>query len=186
MKKFACIEGCSECCIKRQYYPSEVFGKIGVLLLPEEREYIEGLASQLGLSIKIMPRLALGEQHEKIIAYQLMGSDENGDLCPFLDLSKDSPHGGSVCRIYAQRPLACKAYPVIDACEGEALLDAHCKFCSVNKTSASTAGLQAELEALAKIKSLVRCHDEETVWRYATGTGSSTQHPEGWIREPND
>ena len=37
------------------------------------------------------------------------------DLCPFLDASKRSPHGGFSCMIYSDRPLACRAYPVTDS-----------------------------------------------------------------------
>ena len=36
--EFRCIEECSQCCIEREYYPTKQFGKIGVLILPEEKE----------------------------------------------------------------------------------------------------------------------------------------------------
>jgi len=39
----------------------------------------------------------------------------NGDWCPFLDENAKSPHGGHTCSIYKERPLACRAYPVLDA-----------------------------------------------------------------------
>ena len=41
--EFRCIEECSQCYIEREYYPSKKFGKIGVLILPEEKERIEKL-----------------------------------------------------------------------------------------------------------------------------------------------
>ena len=42
--EFRCVEECSDCCVQREYYPTKQFGKIGVLILPEEKERIEGLA----------------------------------------------------------------------------------------------------------------------------------------------
>ena len=36
--EFRCIEECSQCCIEREYYPTKQFGKIGVLILPEEKK----------------------------------------------------------------------------------------------------------------------------------------------------
>jgi len=75
--EFRCIEDCSQCCIEREYYPSKRFGKIGVLILPEEKERIEKLAKLNGLEIKILPRIGISEDKNstptKILAYQLMG-----------------------------------------------------------------------------------------------------------------
>ena len=182
--EFSCIDGCSDCCEKRQYYPSEPFGKIGVLLLPDEKKQIESHAARLGIRAKILPRIAVGQDHDNVIAYQLMGSRDDGDYCPFLDSSKKSPHAGAFCRIYAERPLACRAYPVLDQQQERAQLDEHCRFCSAHGNSVSSAGLEAELEALAKIKSRVRAEPDQPVWRYATATGSGARLlPEGWIRE---
>jgi hypothetical protein len=39
--EFRCIQDCSQCCIEREYYPEKKFGKIGVLILPEEKEKME-------------------------------------------------------------------------------------------------------------------------------------------------
>ena len=39
--EFRCVEECSQCCIEREYYPTKQFGKIGVLILPVEKERIE-------------------------------------------------------------------------------------------------------------------------------------------------
>ncbi len=188
--KFACIEGCSDCCIYREYYPTFDFGKIGVLLLPEEKERIEKLAKEKKIEVKIMPRLAIGRRSssahpEKIIAYQLMGKQGNGDLCPFLNLEEHSPHEGYACSIYAQRPLACSAYPVIDTSATDATLDSNCQFCKYhcNSTKASLKGLEQELESLSKIKAAVRAEDDVYVWRYATATGKEARFDEGWILE---
>jgi Fe-S-cluster containining protein len=187
VKKFSCVQGCSDCCIYREYYPSVEYGKIGVLLLPEEKAAIEKLAEKLGVGVKIVPRLAVGKEFpEKVIAYQMMGRNADGDLCPFLDVESSgrSPHGGFNCRIYSERPLACRAYPVIDASR-VATLDEHCRFCkNFSTTRADRDGLQEEIEALARIKSGVTA-GKGRVWRYATATGKQGDVllPEGWIAE---
>jgi Fe-S-cluster containining protein len=161
-----------------------------VLILPGERRKIEKIAERANISIRIIPRLAIGEKSpEKIIAFQLMGMNSDGDLCPFLNIDgKDlSPHGGFKCKIYPDRPLACKAYPVLSS-NKKVRLDEHCRFCrnhSIN--SASPKGLQQELEALIQIKTKVVATNGERVWRYATATGKhddkNNMFPEGWIRE---
>jgi hypothetical protein len=185
MKVFSCVKGCSDCCIYREYYPTREFGKIGVLLLPEEKDKIERLAQERKVSVRILPRLAVGNggPDKKIIAYQMMGKGSDGDFCPFLDENSRSPHGGLACSIYKDRPLACSAYPVIDAGK-TATLDPHCQFCKQkNSTKASLAGLAGELESLAKIKATVKAEEGLQVWRYATATGEGDMMPEGWILE---
>src|SRR5918997_1765592 len=105
-KKFECVQGCSDCCIYRDYYPSIEYGKIGVLVLPEEKAAIERLANNIGVKVRIIPRLAVGKNSpEKVIAYQMMGKNEDGDLCPFLDVESNerSAHGGFKCKIYSDR-----------------------------------------------------------------------------------
>ncbi|HXV46857.1 MAG TPA: YkgJ family cysteine cluster protein [Nitrososphaera sp.] len=185
--KFSCVQGCSDCCIYREHYPSVEYGKIGVLLLPEEKEVVEKLAEKLKIVVKIVPRLAVGKEFpEKVIAYQMMGRNADGDLCPFLDVESDdrSPHGGFNCRIYSDRPLACKAYPVIDSGR-VATLDGHCQFCKkFSTTKAGRDSLQHEIEALARIKSSVTA-GQDHVWRYATATGrrGDVLLPEGWVAE---
>lgn len=187
MKKFSCVQGCSDCCIHREYYPSVEYGKIGVLLLPEEKEEIERHARKMNIKVRIVPRLAVGKTFpEKVIAYQMMGKNGDGDLCPFLDVesNKRSPHGGFDCRIYAERPLACRAYPVIDT-GNAATLDGHCQYCKkFSTTKASTAGLQQEIEALIRIKASVTAGNDK-VWRYATAFGEARDVllPEGWVAE---
>jgi Fe-S-cluster containining protein len=190
-KKFSCVQGCSDCCIYREYYPSIEYGKIGVLLLPEEKTAIELLAKTKGIRVRIMPRLAVGKNSpDKIIAYQMMGKNEDGDLCPFLDVESNerSTHGGFKCKIYSDRPLACRAYPLIDVVNKTARLDPHCQFCKkFSTTKASNEGLQREIEALAKIKATVTVDDDDdgvSIWRYATATGRSNNLlAEGWVLE---
>src|SRR5919202_5325225 len=101
LRKFSCVKECSDCCIYRDYYPSIEYGKIGVLILPEEKSRIEEVAWNMGVEVKIIPRLgfgknAKGDGPKKIIAYQMMGKNLNGDYCPFLEAnsSQRSPHGG--------------------------------------------------------------------------------------------
>ena len=88
---FQCIEECSQCCIEREYYPSKKYGKIGVLILPSEKEKIEKIAKEKEIEITILPRIGISnnsESVEKILAYQMMGKEENGNTCPFLDTKK--------------------------------------------------------------------------------------------------
>jgi Fe-S-cluster containining protein len=187
-KKFSCVQGCSDCCIYREYYPSVEYGKIGVLVLPEEKAALERLANDMGIRVRIIPRLAVGKNSpDKIIAYQMMGKNEDGNLCPFLDVESDerSAHGGFKCKIYSDRPLACRAYPLIDIVNKTATFDPHCQFCKKFSTrKASSEGLQREIEALAKIRASVTADDDVSIWRYATATGGSNGLlSEGWILE---
>src|SRR5918996_4024738 len=190
-KKFSCVQGCSDCCIYREYYPSFEYGKIGVLVLPEEKAAIERLAKNNGIRVRIIPRLAVGKSSpDRIIAYQMMGKNEDGNLCPFLDIESNerSAHGGFKCKIYSDKPLACRAYPLIDIENKTARFDPHCQFCKkLSTTKASNEGLQREIEALAKIKATVTADsdsDHVSIWRYATATGSSNEMlPEGWVLE---
>lgn len=196
LRKFVCIEGCSDCCIYRDYYPSVEYGKIGVLILPEEKPKIEAIAVKTDVKIKIIPRLGLGKSKkrtngpQKIIAYQMMGKNVDGNMCPFLDVENldRSPHGGFKCRIYEERPLACRAYPVIEENSGgsSVALDNKCTFCYKHSTTnAERNGLQREAEALTKIKADMYADRKTKVWRYATSIGDDENKtkllPEGWI-----
>jgi uncharacterized protein len=185
--EFRCIDECSQCCIEREYYPSKKFGKIGVLILPEEKERIENLAIKNNLEIKILPRIGISENENtfptKILAYQLMGVEKNGNTCPFLDTDsgEKSPHGGFPCKIYNERPLACTAYPLI---ESEPItLDQKCKFCKEHGNA--NGNLNAETEALLKIKEKM-IPDLQVIWRYATNVGEIDDQEileSGWILE---
>jgi len=184
---FRCIQDCSQCCIEREYYPSKRFGKVGVLILPEEKERIEALAIKNGLEISIIPRIGISnsqsEKPEKILAYQMMGKEENGNTCPFLDTEsgKKSPHGGFPCKIYENRPLACRAYPVIES--NPIQLDSKCKFCQEH--GSADKNLNSELESLLKIKTKMTTK-ASFVWRYATGIGEARDKDEiqsGWFME---
>ena len=103
------------------------------MILPEEKENIELLGKKFGLEITILPRIGISNETSdkptQIIAYQMMGKEKNGNTCPFLDTETTdrSPHGGFPCKIYQSRPLACKAYPVIES--NPVMLDSKCKFC---------------------------------------------------------
>ncbi len=184
---FQCVKDCSQCCIEREYYPSKKYGKIGVLILPDEVEKIKTLAKEHHTDVRILPRIGISNGDfgpEKTIAYQMMGIDENGNTCPFLDTAsgKRSPHGGFPCKIYQDRPLACRAYPVIEA--HPIMLDAKCKFCQ--QCGTADGNLADEKIALLKIKSAMPT-DAKKVWRYATGIGEHVdkgQIMEGWICDP--
>ncbi|MFQ5782613.1 MAG: YkgJ family cysteine cluster protein [Nitrosopumilus sp.] len=185
--EFRCIEECSQCCIEREYYPSKKFGKIGVLILPEEKERIEQLAKINGLKIKILPRIGISENKDsiptKILAYQLMGIEENGNMCPFLDTKSGnkSPHKGFPCKIYKERPLACMTYPLI---ESEPItLDEKCKFCKEHGTADQN--LDSEVESLLKIKEKMNTN-ASFICRYATKIGEPKDREileSGWILE---
>ncbi len=185
--EFHCVEDCSQCCIEREYYPSKKFGKIGVLILPEEKERIKELAIKNKLKIKILPRIGISENKdsfpEKILAYQLMGGEKNGNTCPFLDMGsgEKSPHGGHPCKIYNQRPLACSAYPLNEL--DPITLDQKCKFCKENGNGDEN--LNSEIESLLKIKEKM-VPDAEFIWRYATNIGEPEDQEimkSGWILE---
>ena len=194
-KKFKCIDGCSDCCYYREYYPSTKYGKIGVILLPEEKMRIEALAKSMNVKINILPRLGIGKSTSglgpnRIIAYQIMGKQLDGNLCPFLsvDSSEKLPNQAFRCNIYKERPLACRAYPVIEEIGTTTILDNKCQFCTINRsTLAGANGLEDEILSLVKIKSKMKVDQETEIWRYATAIGEP-QHkqkllPEGWVLE---
>jgi len=185
--EFRCIDDCSQCCIEREYYPSKKFGKIGVLILPEEKERIEKLAKSNGLEIKILPRIGISEDKNlaptKILAYQMMGIEKNGNTCPFLDTDsgKKSPHGGFPCRIYKERPLACMTYPLIES--DPITFDEKCKFCKEHGTADKN--LNSEIESLLKIKEKMNTN-ASFIWRFATKVGEPEDQQileSGWILE---
>lgn len=181
---FSCVEGCSKCCIEREYYPTVKFGKIGVLVMPEEVPRIETLAKKHSVEAVILPRIGVSEDcrgPSKILAYQLMGRDPNGNTCPFLDTDGTgrSPHGGYKCRIYQERPLACRAYPLIETIPAK--LDPKCKFCE--SCSSVDGNINSEIESLVKIKAGMKT-DGRYIWRFATGVGESCDRERmesGWV-----
>ena len=183
---FGCIDGCSDCCINREYYPSKKFGKIGVLILPNEKEKIENLAKEIGIKISILPRIGVSNnlnEKPRELAYQMMGVESNGNTCPFLDIDseKKSPHGGFPCKIYENRPLACKTYPLIQL--NPIQLDQKCKFCK--ECGNADANLELETESLLKIKERMETK-MPLIWRYATGVGERedrNQIKTGWFLE---
>lgn len=192
LRKFSCVKDCSDCCVYRDYYPSIEYGKIGVLILPEEKSRTEEMAWKMGIEVKIIPRLGVGKNRKgngpkKIIAYQMLGKNLDGNLCPFLGIesSQRSPHGGFKCRIYKERPFACRAYPVIDENSKSVLLDSKCLFCRKFSMNADKDGLQHEIEGLTKIKAETYVDEKAEVWRYATAIGDENDKskflPEGWV-----
>lgn len=184
--EFNCVKDCSQCCIEREYYPSKKYGKIGVLILPNEKPRIEALAKENGIHVNIVPRIGTSDDllgPKNIIAYQMMGKEKNGNTCPFLETESESrsPHGGYTCKIYQKRPLACKAYPLIETTP--ITLDQKCKFCQTCNTADSN--LNSEIESLIMIKSQMN-PPHSIVWRYATGIGNKEDESiiqKGWMKE---
>jgi Fe-S-cluster containining protein len=190
LEEFHCVQECSDCCIYRQYFPSVDFGKIGVLLLPEEKKKIENIAESYKLKIRILPRLGIGVNKKldgprQIIAYQLMGKT-NGDYCPFLETDSNdrSPHGGFNCKIYDTRPLSCRAYPVIREETVNVELDSKCKFSCQNSIRTGKNLLENELKALRRISNYFDKFADQRIWRYATHIGDKPFMklllPRGW------
>ncbi|HUT05090.1 MAG TPA: YkgJ family cysteine cluster protein [Nitrosopumilaceae archaeon] len=139
------------------------------------------------MNVLILPRIGTSNEKDswsiEILAYQMMGIEKNGNTCPFLDTEtkKRSPHGGFPCKIYEDRPLACKTYPLIEL--NPITLDQKCKFCKEHKTADEN--LNSEIESLLKIKTKMDT-DATYVWRYATGIGNvedKSQIRTGWILE---
>ncbi len=192
-KQFRCVDGCSDCCKYRQYFPSVKYGKTGVLLLPHEKSKIEEIAQRNKLEIKILPRVGIGRNMmgsgpEEILMYQIMGRETQGDICPFLDTDSDlkAPNGGYRCTIYEERPLACRAYPVNESTNNrKPVLDTRCQFCTANLDIPEKGSLTRELTALKSIKRHVRIDRNTPVWRYATHIGEERDSekflPEGWL-----
>ena len=183
--EFRCIEECSQCCIEREYYPSKKHGKIGVLIIPEEKEKIEELAEKYGLNVKIIPRIGTSDSKNsiqpEILAYQMMGIEKNGNTCPFLDTTsgEKSPHGGFPCKIYDERPMACRAYPLIET--EPITLDQKWKFCKEHGNADQN--LNSEIESLLKIKEKMNT-DDQFIWRFASGIGEDVDVEvleSGWI-----
>jgi len=153
--------------------------------MPEEKERIESLAEKNNVKVTILPRIGtsktLSVEPDTILAYQMMGKDPDGNTCPFLDTQsgKRSPHGGFPCKIYNERPLACRAYPVIES--SPIVLDSKCKFCESCGTP--TGNVNSEIESLIPIKEKMKT-DAPYIWRYATGVGE-LKHKEliqtGWF-----
>jgi len=79
---FKCVQDCSQCCIDREYYPAKRFGKVGVLILPEEKENIEHLAKKNGLKITILPRIGISyEKSNKPTKIKPKGDPPTVALC---------------------------------------------------------------------------------------------------------
>jgi uncharacterized protein len=192
LRKFSCIESCSDCCIYREYYPSIEYGKTGVLILPKERSKIKDQIRIADIEVKILPRLGIGKNRKgdgpkRILAYQMMGKNADGNLCPFLEIDspQKSPHGGFKCKIYEKRPLACHAYPVLQENDNTVKLDGKCQFCQKFSAPYDKNTLRDEIEALNKIKAEFFVDEKMEVWRYATAVGDEKiKHkllPEGWV-----
>jgi uncharacterized protein len=152
------------------------------------------------MEITILPRVGIGRKKRKnepetIIAYQLMGKNSDGEVCPFLEMegAERSPHGGYKCKIYNKKPVACSAYPVNIESKETVTLDSKCKFCKVNNKDEEQAddmviqksSLTKEIIALRKIQYSTQADTSVEIWRYATGIGEKQKqkqfYPRGWV-----
>lgn len=195
LKVFRCIDGCSDCCVNREYFPSKAYGKIGVLLLPKEKKRIERAAGIMDIPIWILPRIGVGKNEggtgpKEVLFYQLMGKNRDGNLCPFLEIDGEqrSPHGGARCSIYNERPIACKAYPLVSTDPFSSALDHKCNFCVSNKQEqVCNKGIGDEIKALGEIMAATKVKEGDEIWRYATNVGDSSSAgellPQGWTKE---
>ena len=69
--EFRCVEECSDCCVQREYYPTKQFGKIGVLILPNEKEKIEKFANDNKIEIYMTRSWAtVSNGKEKILPHK--------------------------------------------------------------------------------------------------------------------
>lgn len=130
-----------------------------------------------------------GASPGSILIYQLMGRERDGNFCPFLetDGSERSPHGGTRCTIYDERPAACKAYPLVSIDPSISTLDSKCSYCvSTNENKVCNLGLGNEIQALNEIMISTRADEGTQLWRYATNVGDPSDGkmllPEGWIK----
>lgn len=120
--KFTCKK-CANCCTFPKSSEKEIkitntksnkpsinlspFNLKGLVLFPWEKEKLFSLSKKMGIEVKILPDNGFFNQKEKIIAIYFYLLNIEGE-CPFLNRSK-------TCRIYKNRPIICRAYPIVSA-----------------------------------------------------------------------
>lgn len=142
MARFACT-GCGDCCRgfareKAEWEPARgpmlrLSDEPGLPLMSWEWQRLRRLAEARGMALDVRPFDAvLDEQGQRVIvmSYRLGGLE-----CAFFEARADLAPGprseawgfarGGVCTIYAHRPLACRAYPLVPLRNGIAL-SIHC------------------------------------------------------------
>jgi Fe-S-cluster containining protein len=139
---FQCT-GCGDCCRgfareKTDWEPQagpllRLSDEPGLPLMSWERHRMLALAEERGLALDVQPFDAVLDaqgQRVVVLSYRLAAL-----ACPFLEERPDLPAGGrslawgfargGVCGVYAHRPLACRAYPLVPLRDGIAL-SIHC------------------------------------------------------------
>jgi Fe-S-cluster containining protein len=95
MKKFNC-HNCGECCLN--------FGTCGTLpLFNNEKKRYEKLAFDLEINVEFIPENVMIDNKTGVMICSNWGL--KGNPCPFLDKNCQ-------CRIYEDRALICKAFPI--------------------------------------------------------------------------
>lgn len=88
---FKCVR-CGECC-------RNLFGKrFGAAILPQEKTQLEKQAKKIGVSVNFYPLTK--NWSSEVTLWQF-----TDNKCPFLHANE--------CRIYNDRPLLCRAYPLM-------------------------------------------------------------------------
>ena len=99
-----CVEDCAVCCEDVWRTVADKYVN-GLMLLPWEAKKLEKLAKKLGLKVDIKPQMGFGTKGRSRPRPKIIGTYQLANRrCPFLRKKK--------CRIYSQRPLVCKSYPI--------------------------------------------------------------------------
>lgn len=112
MNNFSC-QNCGVCCKSRDD------ASFGMVVLDFEAKTLRKKAKELNIDLKLEPSVSFSDkksQKELVVSYKFQY-----DTCPFYN---------NKCLIYEDRPLLCRAFPIITAgihSEGEIMKSAFCK-----------------------------------------------------------
>lgn len=81
------------------------FSRYTINLTKEEKEKLESLAKQKGLTFTIIPKKIIYDQEKD--TFHILDYSPDHDICPFLE--------GENCTIYHDRPLICQLFPYIES-----------------------------------------------------------------------
>jgi len=111
-EKFSC-QKCGKCCNK-----DPVKDRFGLILFDFEKKQIEKIAKEHNVELNIKPHLSITDKNSKkeiVILYNF-----EADKCPFYKQD---------CLIYDDRPIVCRAFPVMTAgthSKGEVIKNTYC------------------------------------------------------------
>jgi len=148
MDPFTCTR-CGLCC---HYPPPPAPGETPVekkiCVYPEEARVLERIAGERGVSLRLLEDLVMPDVQNKHILvgrYQILPDERNA--CPFYAEDPDPVMPGKMlaqCSIHADRPLACRAYPLavrrLDSFTQKFFIDPECP------------AIQSQLAAFKNIK----------------------------------